>query len=232
MVGVLVANLAPSPVLGWEKTRELIHGSSRVLEKGETLVGVLSPLAYGLHERVTIFTHPALFLLLTPSIWGRVLVLDDDSGFSLEGGYQQSIGNVATGNGDEGNAQDFFEFGPGYIQFGAVYSLAFADRWQVNLGGGYVAEFNQRGKEDQLKGLYWRAGLHWLADERHVVMADIRGKIFLGTGPDLPSGTVIGARQFGRVRIGIGAAFGRFFIADLIEEDLYVYPWVDLWWRF
>jgi len=70
---VVVAWLGPgTQARAWDTPAEIVHGTGRVLEKGEMVVGILSPLGYGLHERVTIFTHPILDLLLTPNAWLRV----------------------------------------------------------------------------------------------------------------------------------------------------------------
>ncbi len=112
-VFLVFALLWSAPALGWESAREVIHGSARVLEKGETIIGVVSPLAYGVHERVTLFTHPALWLLLTPNLWFRLSLLRSTVGLALDAGYQQSfLGLQETGGGPtRGVTRDLFKEG-------------------------------------------------------------------------------------------------------------------------
>ncbi len=231
---VVVLCCAPGLAQAWESAKEVVHGSARVLEKGETMVGILSPLGYGVHERVTVFTHPALLLLLTPSIWARLAILEGKAGLSLEGGYQQSWLYLVTQEGSSAG-EDSKTSAPGYAQMGLVYSQLFTDTIQLNVAGGYLGEFGREDREDRFTGLYWRLGAHFLFKEVNLLLAEVRGKVLAGEDLEVPTGSLIFARQLGRARLGFGACFGRFGpeqFPEVLDKPLYVYPWVDVWWRF
>jgi hypothetical protein len=228
LVAALLLLAIPARALAWDDVREVIHGSSRTLERGEMKVGIITPLAYGIHDRVTLFIHPALLLLLTPAVWLRVAALDKAAGLAFEMGYQQSW--LKTDTSDR----------PGFLQAGIVYSQAIKKSGQLTLAVGYLAEFGRAGIADQWLGLYWRVGANILIGANDMLLADIRGVALVGEGHRIPSGSLIYAHQFGRLRLGAGASFGRFPIssnfsgsaADDESVPLYAYPWFDLWWRF
>jgi len=212
----------PGPAVAWESAKDIVHGSARVLDKGETIIGVVSPLAYGLHERVTVFTHPALHLLLTPNIWGRLSLLDDDTGLALETGYQQSLFAISS-------LGDY----PGFFQLGLVASLLFTQSFQATVAGGYLVDFAPTELPDAsyTTGFYWRSGAHLLFKRVNLVMLEVSGKVMRDVPVGVPTGKAIFARQLGRMRLGVGAAFGRFEVIPG-DDPLWMYPWADVWWRF
>jgi len=232
---LVTALVLPSgPLQAWESAAEVVHGSSRVLEKGETMVGILSPLGYGVHERVTVFTHPALLLLLTPSLWARLAILEGSAGLALEGGYQQSWLYLITQEGGTGSGKDEMS-APGTAQLGLIWSQLLAPNIQLNVAGGYLAEFGRADRADRFSGLYWRIGADFLFKEVNLLLAEVRGKFLVGEDFAVPTGTILFARQLGRARLGFGACFGRFGpeqFPDVLDKPLFVYPWLDVWWRF
>ena len=248
-VGIVVISILWSgPVRAWDHPREIIHGSARVLEKGETIVGILSPLAYGLVERITIFTHPALLLLLTPNLWARFSLLDDDSAIALETGYQQSLlvleyGDTTADDTDSSSANPM----PGFFQAGVIFSQILGRHVQLSAATGYLVRFGgfTTDLNEHTSGLYYRLNGHLLFGEVNLIMAEVRGSWFSNASISFPTGTLIYARQLGRTRLGIGAAFGEFPISTNFNNAtdprqgqsgdtvaLPVFPWVDLWWRF
>lgn len=248
-VGIMVIVLAwAKPTLAWDHPREVIHGSARVLERGETVVGILSPLAYGLVERITIFTHPALLLLLTPNLWARFSILDDDSAVALETGYQQSLLILEYGDTvDDGTASGSADPMPGFFQAGVVFSQVLGSNVQLSAATGYLVRFGgfTTNLNEHNSGLYYRLNGHLLIGELNLILAEVRGSWFNQETTPYPTGTLIYARQLGRTRLGVGAAFGDFPISADFKSatdprsgksgetvDLPVYPWVDLWWRF
>ena len=233
--------VAPARGRAGERVSEVIHSNARVLEKGETIVGVITPLAFGILEKVTVFTHPALHLLLTPNFWGRVSVLDGRLGLALEGGYQQSFLSLQeSGDGDDAEPRY-----PGLLQLGGVFSFSFNKHWQASLGLGYLAEFDTRGGGSTTTGWYYRAVGQWLITRRNLVQVSVRGSKYGETPMDWPLFQAIFARQFGRMRLGGGLSVGEFVIdtggtqvneqtGNILPETrtLPVYPWLDAWWRF
>lgn len=238
LVILLVGTTWSTSARCWEKASEIVHGSARVLEKGETMIGVVSPLSYGVHDRVTVFTHPALHLLLTPNVWLRMALLPSDLGLSLDAGYQQSFLSLqdSSGGGDRY---------PGFLQLGFTVSHLLRKNIQVNLASGYLLEFYSRDRADSVPGLYWRASVDFLFNSRTLLMVEVRGRVLKDVPDPPPSGSIILAREFGRMRFGFGATVGEVVIAtgdmrldeqsqEWVEETvtLPVYPWLDLWWRF
>lgn len=222
---VWIAVLVPQGrLLAWDSPREVVHGTARCLEKGEMIIGILSPLGYGLHERVTLFTHPILDLLLTPNAWARMLVASSDSlGVALELGYQQSFLSVQQGSGTF----------PGYVQVGLVGTVGLGRKFQATLAGGYLSRFSQDEGGDK-GGIYYRTGLDLLANRYNLLMLRVTGELASGTfSPTRPSVSVIYARDFGRTRLGVGAYVGDpGAMANEVLDGWPVYPWLDFWWRF
>jgi len=196
------------------------------------VIGILTPLGYGVHERVTVFTHPILDLLLTPNVWLRLDLWSNDAwAVALDAGYQQSFLSVAAADasGDPGDHADY----PGYLQAGVAGSFA-VRMLQVTLATGYEGRFSGR---DDLSDvfLYYRVGLDLLADERNLVMMRLVGDVGLNQGSfEIPTVTLLYCREFGRGRLGVGLAAGSFPVDGMPADfDVWpVYPWFDYWWRF
>jgi len=222
---LLTILLLAGPGRAWERPTELVHGTARVLEKGEMIIGILTPLGYGVHERVTVFTHPILDLLLTPNVWFRFDLWSDDAwAVALDTGYQQSFLSVAAGGG---------VVYPGYLQAGVAGSFA-VHKLQITLATGYEGRFSGR---DDLSDvfLYYRVGLDLLADERNLVMMRLVGDVGLNRGSfEIPTVTLLYCREFGRGRLGIGLAAGSFPVKGMPAgfDAWPIYPWFDYWWRF
>lgn len=232
VAAVLVAGLTFGipPAGAWDRPTELVHGTARVLEKGEMIIGILTPLGFGLHERVTIFTHPILDLLLTPNAWLRVDIWSDERwAVAAETGYQQSFLSVAAQNVSGSEAEY-----PGYLQAGFVASFG-VQMLQLTLATGYEGRFS--GKDDlSAVFLYYRVGLDLLANERNLVMVRMVGDVGLnrGNGFEIPTVTLLYAHEFGRLRLAAGVAAGSIPIKGMPEKfDVWpVYPLIDVWWRF
>ena len=125
---LLAVSMTPKTGFGWDSPAKVVQGTARVLDKGEMMVGILTPLGYGIHERVTLFTHLILDLLLTPNIWARMALLPERAvGVTLEGGCQQSFLSWAD------KEQDIY---PGYVQAGVAYSYTIG-MVQVTAAAGY-----------------------------------------------------------------------------------------------
>ncbi|GEM_PF-1787640 len=228
--------LSPGTASAWETPGEIVHGTARLLEKGETIIGVLSPMGYGIHEKVTVFLHPALYLFLTPNVWGRAALVTGGFAVSAEAGYQQSFLSIQSAAGEVSDEY------PGLIQAGLISSMVFGKRWQVTLAAGYLVELSQEGRGN-LGGVYARAGLDFLISPKNLIMAEVKEKWMFEDGLSIPSVTMLFAREFGRMRVGGGLVFGEFSLATsasggdttgtpVEQVEFPVYPWVDAWWRF
>lgn len=231
---LLVLAGSPGKASAWESLQRVVHGSANVMEKGETMMGVLTPLAYGVHDRITLFTHPALHLLLTPNVWARGALKKGRTALALEGGYQQTFFAISqTGTGDN---QTY----PGYVQAGAVFTHTFTDWLQLNLAGGYIGDMHS-GQEDQLNwshSLYLRTGVTFLFARKTFIFTQVRIKAVNAVDFERPTAWLLFGRHTGRMRFGVGVCIGNFVLGNgeetvaFVPDEVPVYPWADVWWRF
>jgi hypothetical protein len=221
----------PPQARAWESTSELVMGTARCLERGAMMVGILTPLGYGITERVTVFTSPIVALLMTPNAQLRVGVWQSpQTAIAVELGYQQSFLSMQQGDKDY----------PGFVQVGLAWSRTLRRDLQATLGGGYESPFGSAGEESENR-VYYRAGLDFLINRSDLLMLRLHGA--LGFSPFLPTSQTlmaVYAHEFGRAHIGVGLAAGSFPISTSRDSQgaidkstrLPVFPWLDFWWSF
>lgn len=69
---------ADAALAGFDPPGEVILGTAQTLEQGELVIGVLSPLAYGIHDSLTVFIHPVSWALLAPNGSFRFRFYDEE----------------------------------------------------------------------------------------------------------------------------------------------------------
>ncbi len=221
----------PSPARAWESTSELVMGTARCMERGAMMVGILTPLGYGITESVTVFTSPIVALLLTPNLQVRVGAWQTpQTAVAIELGYQQSFLSMQQGDHDY----------PGFVQGGLAWSRTLRGDLQATLAAGYESPFGSAGQESENR-IYYRAGLDYLINQSDLLMLRLHGA--LGFSPFLPTSQTlmaVYAHEFGRAHIGVGLAVGDFPVstsrdsAGAIDKstNLPLFPWLDFWWSF
>lgn len=220
-----------SEALAWYSPREVVHGTARPMEQGEMLVGILSPLGLGIHERVVVFTNPIVMLLMTPNVQVRLNLYDkQEMAIALEGGYQQSFLSIQQGD------QDY----PGFMQGGVVFSRLVRKDIQFTVGLGYDSPFGAAGASKE-NLIYYRTGIDFLSDSSNLLMLRLQGSVSISRGQMGDQVlTAVYVHQFGRTHLSVGFAAGSFPITTARASDGSVsekvefplFPWLDLWWRF
>jgi len=218
----LFACTALAPLPGYSKfdgIRSVTEGTAFTLAKNDLAVGLLSPLQYGALERLTISTHPVLYLFLTPNIALRAKALESSVTLSFETSYLQTFLENAT-----------VRF-PGYVSTYPVLSIPFANFAALSFRTGYVFDI-----EPKHHGVLFGGGIAFLIGNSHLINLQAQDSYFASTNEiETPLLTLTYTHAFYRLRIRAGLAVGHFPIqvgsssADV--KDVYVFPVFDLWWK-
>lgn len=219
LAGLLVAGAVwPSPARGeFGNIRRVFSGTAYTLEQGELAVGILSPLQYGLFDRLTVSTHPILDLLLTPNVALRYKVLDQSRvALGIGASYMQSFLSVG------GDA-------PGAVSAFPTLSLPFTDEVALSLQGGYTLDIGP-----VRHGVLYGANLGWLVGPADLIWVAVQGRYRFGPGIETPTVMVSYTHAWYQIRLSVGLAVGRFptqvgsKVTDVL--DFPVYPMIDVWW--
>jgi hypothetical protein len=230
--------LAPSTGRArWTDSTQVLHSSAYTLREGGFLLGLLSPLQYGIVDRVTITTHPVLHLLLAPNVGLRIKVLDRYVALAVSGSWQQNL-LYARNRRHPGGAH-------------AAVTLSAPIGWRAVLSAsaGYAPVLSlETGESPSLDvdrhRVLFSFAVNLLATHNDLIILQAHGMIRLA--PDemaRPVLVVMYGHAFGSIRLGGGVSLGRFAITykhDPSYEDSFrtniagwpIYPFVDLWWRF
>lgn len=220
-LAVLTALLAAFPVPAqaeFGNIRRVFSGTAYTLEEGELAVGILSPLQYGLFDRLTVSTHPILDLLLTPNVALRYKVLDRSRvALGIGASYMQSFLSGA-GRGV-----------PGAVSAFPTLTLPFTDDVALSLQGGYTLYI-----DPVRHGILYGANLGWLIGPADLIWVAVQGRYRFGPGIETPTVELLYTHAWYQVRLSVGIAVGRFptqvgsAATDLL--DFPVYPVIDVWW--
>lgn len=94
---VQLAFVPRSAVAEIREARQINFGTARVLDQGSGRFGILSPLGYGVSNRLTVESHVIFMLLLTPNFSARFRLSDNRRGaVSLLAHYEQSFYRSST----------------------------------------------------------------------------------------------------------------------------------------
>ncbi|MBM4387096.1 MAG: hypothetical protein FJ088_05115 [Deltaproteobacteria bacterium] len=204
----------------FRSVRRVIGNSAYTLEKSEFVIGLITPLEYGITDEVTLFTHPLLHLLLTPNGWLRWKIYDDNFAFALTTGYIETFLDP-----------ERLSF-PGSVQTGGIFTIPFGNSVSLNFTGGYVLNVSPVSHNSNLS-----CGINLLVTDSDLISAQIHSIYSYSYGKfSTPLGILSYTHAWDIIRLTLGAAFGNFPVyfgnseADL--KELPVYPVVDLWWQF
>lgn len=218
----------------WVRPSELTYNTAHTLEAGQLEVGILSPLQYGVSERVQVGLHPILLLIGAPNLAVRWRVtparevtvsLDLSAWWSLlrrenELAIPQSDGCTNCGY-------------PGQFQLTTTISWAVSRNVMLSVGTGPAFDFLDF--EPYGVGAEVHGSLLWLITSDQLVMLHASGtfQIVGGQPQREPVVQLMYARACGTMHVGVGLAFGDFPIAREFDtsESWFVYPVLDLWWR-
>lgn len=190
------------------------------LEKDELVVGIMTPLYYGLTRRLMVGSHPVMDLLLVPNASLKYNMFSSNTAaFSFSVYYSQSFLDSAH--------RDF----PGSVASFPVFSVV-PWRWLiVTAQAGYVLDMSPTDHSVMYGG-----SITFLLSVRDVVLLSALHQYRVASGAlDRPRGVMAFIHSFGRLHLELGVALGRFLIRTGNEphafKELPAYPLVDVWWR-
>jgi hypothetical protein len=200
----------------WEKPNEVMFGTAYTLSERTMRIGLFSPMSYGLHDRVTLSTHPILDLLLVPNAGLKVRLVDGTVTASFGAVYNQA----------------FFETEPvevsGHIRFFGITSVSLGRILiaTVTLGLGQDLGVNRQSLHTTLS-THVRLGytdMIWME-------AGFTYELY-GANETHAHGMLLYAKRFGETRFGIGVAMGPPLNLEpigLSADAPPVWPHIDFW---
>jgi len=251
LVFVLLCGVSSSLAF-WKKNEDVVHNGAYTLDEEEFLIGIFTPLQYGVLEDLTISLHPILELLLTPNVGLRYQVLKEPVGVSVTAGYVQTFIRER----EEGGY-------PGRLELGTMVSIPLNDHMVVTPYLGYLMDFATLDSVEQVDevtttrasggvdfatrenidtldfliiqhGISYGMGFNWIINSENMLLAQIRAVIALDQSlHELPQFSLLWAHAWKKTRLAIGVAAGEFPFqtGGGFSFDLPVYPILDLWIR-
>lgn len=218
----LVAIATPASAY-WQDSRKVVHNSAYALEGGEKILGIFTPLGYGINDWITVYIHPILLMLVTPNFNLRMTVYNRKVAIAVQLGYTET----------------FLDFKsrryPGIVEPGLRLSIPAGKHIVVNLGTDYQLElFPGSGGPTVQHHVVLVAGLNaWFNRSNTLSLNGNFGYNVSSKSFDIPSGTLLYAHGWETFRLGVGVAFGRFLFQTSKDKfsKLYAYPIIDVWWR-
>jgi len=216
----LLCSLLPGSAYAyWHNATDVLFGTAYTLPEKRMRIGVLGPMSYGAHDRLTLSTHPVLDLLLVLNAALRLRVVDGPPTVSLATSYSQSF-FVAEEATPEGEARLF-----------TLVSVPIGSHLILTGSAGFGQDLAR--SEQLVSG---GASAHVLLSPADIIM--LQGGLeqkLRGAGDPEPHGALLYVRAFRRFRIGGGVAVGTFAaspISFLLEGEHRIVPYIDAWWFF
>jgi len=200
----------------WEKPDDVLFGTAYTLNERTMRIGVFSPMSYGLHERVTLSTHPILDLLLVPNAGLKVRLFDGPVTTSLAAVYNQSFFETQ----DVAASGHLRIFGLASVSIGRVLITT------VSVGVGQDLGVNRQSIHATLS-THVRMGYTDL-----IWMEAGFTRLLYGENQTEAHGMLVYARRFGESSIGIGIAMGPPLNLEplgLSEDSPPIWPYIDFW---
>ncbi len=249
VVGI-VATASPGVDARWKSERDVVHNSAYMLDPGEFMIGVFTPIHYGVTESFSIALHPIFELLLTPNLSARYQFVSDPVALTLAGSYVQTFIRELDEGGFpgvvEGTLLASFSLGSGVVLTPSLgYFLGFATdepdpSTEVLVTQDEVVDFATRVETEGIilerreHGVKLGMGMNWVVNSANLLL--LQASVSLNSGPGsgmTPQGLAMWAFAWDRARLGLGVALGEFPIGAGTEDVLALpaYPVLDLWIR-
>ena len=214
------------------------------------MIGVFTPIHYGVTESFSVGLHPIFELLLTPNISARYNLLSDPVALTVVGSYVQTfIREVDEGGFPgvvEGTLLASFALGSGVVLTPSVgYQVGFATdepepQTDVIVSQDEVVDFATRVESDGIvlerrsHGVTMGLGLNWIVNSGNLFLLQASATVEPEAGGGwTPNALVMWAFAWDRARLGVGVALGEFLIGTGSEDGFSVpaYPVLDFWIR-
>jgi hypothetical protein len=234
LVLLLTAATADPASAAWVRTSQLTYNTAHTLDSGELEVGILSPLQYGISDRVQAAIHPVLLLIGAPNLSLRwrvtrnqplTVALNFSATWSLLR-REDALGDLAeTGCTTCGN--------PGQLLVTTTASWAVSKTVLLSLGVGPALDFLDLEPSRFLAEIHGSA--LWTMTPDQLLMLHVAGfvKVVGQQEARLPVVQLTYARACGPVHVGVGVAIGDFPLARELDQsdEWFLYPVLDVWWR-
>jgi hypothetical protein len=223
---LLFTGLPASAHAHWNAPTEVIHSTAFTLEEGEFIFGLLSPIAYGARDTVTIVTHPVMWLLLTPNAGVRWRLTDAEA---YSGAFVIDATQTLSTDGESSAQLD--PRPAGQISTGFVGSFIVGSKLIVSANVGY-----RRDSSPDADMFAFSGSLSLLLSPAHMLLLQGGSAVSLADKSTEPTtAMLLYVHAWDSVRASVGLAYGRFpIVLGNNEEpvDVPVWPVLDLWWRF
>ncbi|MBR57983.1 MAG: hypothetical protein CMH54_07975 [Myxococcales bacterium] len=208
---------SPTAQAYWEDPSELTFGTAYTLPERRMRIGIVTPMSYGVHDRVTLSTHPIMDLLLAPNAAIRVRLMEVPFTMSIAAAYNQSFFPGAE-NDSEGHIRAFL-LGSAPLTKGFIVT--------VSAGIDQNLSVSQRAVHATLS-THVRMGITSLLVMQAGFTLELEGK-------GAANGLLLYATALKTVRLGIGVAVGPPLSLEALgfdESTVPVWPYADVWWVF
>ena len=202
----------------WSDHADLIYDTAFTLDQGEFEVGVISPLMYGVNDRVQLSMHPILLLILSPHVglrWQLTPTGPLSVALNLEGTWSllepmDSQGREVT----DSAACDGCGF-PGSIHAWPTVSWLAAPGLLLNAGAGPRLDFLDLNHEDT--ALVTHASIQWIINPENLVMlhGSFDARPWSDSSATNPVAQLTYAHAWGVLHLALGVAVGTF---DIVIE--------------
>jgi len=222
---VCLLGTASPGLASWNGPSQLFHGTAHTLEQGEVMIGLFTPLAYGVNDSLTIVTHPIMTLLLTPNAGFRWRMLDRevfDVSLSME-----AVRSFASEDNDLFREA---EEPLGHFASGVTMTVDIKHRVSLSVMAGY-----QRDLEPNADLATFGGTANWLMGPSHLLTLQGSSRWNLGTNElGTPNVTLFYAHSWDAFRAAVGLAYGTFsiFRKGSTPLEVPIWPVLDIWWRF
>lgn len=249
VVGLLVMNPSGADAR-WKNDRDVVHNTAHMLDPGEFMIGVFTPIHYGVSDSFSVGLHPIFELLLTPNISARYQIVSEPFALTLAGSYVQTFIRELDEGGFpgvvEGSLLASFSLGSGVILTPSLgYFVEFSTTepepdTDVLVAADDVVDFATRVETEGIvlerreHGVTAGLGLNWIVNSGNLLIVQGSLSMSSATG-DLTNAEALAMWAFAwdRARLGVGVALGNFPIRTGSEDvlSLPAYPVVDFWIR-
>ena len=221
ITGVLVLGITlypPSASATWSDHADLIYDTAFTLDQGEFEVGVVSPLMYGVNDRVQLSMHPILLLILSPHVglrWQLTPTGPLTVAMNLEGTWSllepvDSEGREVT----DSTACEGCGF-PGSVHAWPTVSWLAHPGLLISAGAGPRIDFLDLNQEDT--ALVTHASIQWIINPDNLVMlhGSMDTRPWSSSSITDPVAQLTYAHAWGVLHLALGVAIGTF---DIVIE--------------
>ncbi len=227
-IGLLVAvqwmTSAEAARADWHDPADVIHGTAHTLEQGQWMIGVFTPVVYGINDSLMVITHPVLWVLLTPNGGLRWRIVESERvTFAVQADGARSF--LATETGELRDPRP-----TGRIATSTLTTFDLGARVLLTVQVGYQHDFLPA--EDHLT---FSGGVGWVIQPNHLLSLQGGSSwAFNARAVGQTTAMLLYTRAWDTLHLSVGVAYGNFPIALTSSAPLLVPVWpvVDVWWRF